>query len=152
MRLAVIAVGRAGRGPEQELVDSYLKRLDWQVRVIEVAEKRKLAARERRAREADKLLAAVPEGAAVIALDETGEALTSRAFAGALDGFCKQSINRIALIIGGADGLDDTVLKRADRIVSLGRMTWPHLLVRAMLAEQIYRAWSIVRSHPYHRD
>ena len=79
MRLAVIAVGRAGRGPEQELVDGYLKRLDWQVRVIEVAEKRKLAARERRAREADKLLAAVPEGAAVIALDETGEALTSRA-------------------------------------------------------------------------
>ena len=146
MRLAVIAVGRAGHGPEQELVDGYLKRLDWQVRVIEVAEKRKLAARERRAR------AAVPEGAAVIALDETGEALTSRAFAGALDGFCKQGINRIALIIGGADGLDDTVLKRADRIVSLGRMTWPHLLVRAMLAEQIYRAWSIGRSHPYHRD
>ena len=152
MRLVVIAVGRAGRGPEQELVDGYLKRLDWQVRVIEVAEKRKLAARERRAREADKLLAAVPEGAAVIALDETGEALTSRAFAGALDGFCQQGIYRIALIIGGADGLDDTVLKRADRIVSLGRMTWPHLLVRAMLAEQIYRAWSIVRSHPYHRD
>lgn len=92
------------------------------------------------------------EDAYLIACDEHGEALSSRAFAALLAKLRDDGIARLAFAIGGADGLDTTVLSRADRKIAFGPQTWPHALARAMLAEQIYRAASLMAGQPYHRD
>lgn len=153
MQLSIIAIGRMQRGPEQELVDEYLRRLPWKSAIIEIDIKKQAAnADERKAREAERLLAAIPDGAAVIVLDERGKTLNSRAFAKQIDDWQSTGFNNLAIVIGGADGLDASVYKRADLKLAFGALTWPHMLVRAMLAEQIYRAWSINAGHPYHRD
>lgn len=89
---------------------------------------------------------------AVIALDERGKQLDSRGFAAALGGFADDGRRDVAILIGGADGLDDESRALADLTVSFGRLTWPHLLARVMLAEQLYRAHTILTGHPYHRD
>ena len=97
------------------------------------------------------LMAAAPEGARIVALDERGRAEGSAQFAKRIEGWRDNGVRGIAFLIGGADGLSDDVRKRADLILSFGTMTWPHMLVRAMLAEQLYRAHSILTGHPYHR-
>jgi 23S rRNA (pseudouridine1915-N3)-methyltransferase len=117
--------------------------------VTEVAEGRGRAAEIRR-REAAALLAALPPGALAVALDLGGEAPDSEALAARL-GRWLESGRPVCFLIGGAEGLDRSVLERADSVLSLGRLTWPHLLARAMLAEQIFRARSIAAGHPYHR-
>ncbi len=94
----------------------------------------------------------VPSGAAIVALDETGKHLASRAFAKQIRQWQDEGRPCAAFMIGGADGLDDSVRQRADLILSFGRATWPHLLVRGMLAEQVYRSQQILAGHPYHRD
>lgn len=153
MQISIIAVGRMQRGPEQDLMQLYLGRLPWKHSVIEIDIKKQAAnARERMSREAEKLKAAIPAGAAVVALHEKGKALTSRDFAAKLDDWQATGINQIAFIIGGADGLDRDLINSADLKLAFGTLTWPHMMVRAMLAEQIYRAWSINAGHPYHRD
>jgi len=153
LNISIIAVGRIQRGPEQELLDTYLKRLPWKSQVIEIDIKKSSAnASERKAREAEKLLAAIPTGAAIIALDENGKALKSRAFAGKIEDLQATGYSNIAFLIGGADGLDASLLAKADLKLAFGTLTWPHMMVRAMLGEQIYRAWSIMTGHPYHRD
>ena len=153
MQVSIIAIGRMQRGPEQTLVDEYLKRLPWKSKIVEIDTKKSAATSvERKAREAEKLLAAVPQGAAIIALDENGKALKSRAFAGKVDEWQMAGYSNLAFIIGGADGLDASVLAKADLKLAFGTLTWPHMMVRVMLAEQIYRAWSINTGHPYHRD
>ncbi|WP_262690664.1 23S rRNA (pseudouridine(1915)-N(3))-methyltransferase RlmH [Kordiimonas aestuarii] len=153
MQLSIIAIGRMQRGPEQQLVDEYLKRLPWKSSVVEIEIKKQAAnAEERKAREAERLLAAVPDGAALIVLDERGKALNSRAFAGKIDAWQATGYSNLAIIIGGADGLHENVYARADLKLAFGTLTWPHMLVRVLLAEQIYRAWSINAGHPYHRD
>jgi len=151
--ISIIAVGRMQRGPEQELVDQYLGRLPWKSAIHEIEIKKQAAnVAERKAREADRILAAVPPGAAVIALDERGKALKSREIAKKIDDWQVAGFNSLAFVIGGADGLDQSVLNKADLKLAFGTLTWPHMMVRAMLAEQIYRAWSIGAGHPYHRD
>jgi len=141
------------RGPEQALMDEYLKRLPWKSQIIEIDIKKAAAtSAERKAREAEKLLAAIPDGAAVVALDENGKALKSRQFAGKIDDWQMAGYSNLAFIIGGADGLDASLLAKADLKLAFGTLTWPHMLVRVLLAEQIYRAWSITTGHPYHRD
>lgn len=105
---------------------------------------------ERKRREALGLLAAIPPGAFLVALDEKGELHDSETFAALLTRWL-ESGRPLAFVIGGADGLDARVTDRADHVLSLGRMTWPHLLVRVLLAEQLYRARAIATSHPYHR-
>ena len=153
MQITIIAVGRMQRGPEQEMLDTYLGRLPWKSQVIEIDIKKQSAnSAERKSREAEKILASIPHGAAVIALDERGKSLSSREFAGKIDAFQSQAFNNIAFIIGGADGLDETIRKRANLKVAFGTLTWPHMMVRVMIAEQTYRAWSILAGHPYHRD
>jgi len=153
LQISIIAIGRMQRGPEQSLVDEYLKRLPWKRDVIEIDIKKPAAtATERKTKEAEKLLAAIPNGAAIVALDENGKALKSRKFAEAIDGWQTLGYSNIAFIIGGADGLHETVLAKADLKLAFGTLTWPHMMVRLMLAEQIYRAWSINTGHPYHRD
>jgi 23S rRNA (pseudouridine1915-N3)-methyltransferase len=105
-----------------------------------------------KAREAELILAAVPPGARLIALDERGQSWSSRELAERLGRWRDQGTTTLAFATGGADGLGQAVLDRADTILSLGAMTWPHLLARSLLLEQLYRAQQILAGHPYHRD
>ncbi len=111
-----------------------------------------MPAAELKTREAELILAALPPGARLIALDERGAAWSSVELAGRLAGWRDAGTGAVAFAIGGADGLGSAVLDRADAVLSLGKMTWPHLLVRGMLLEQLYRAQQILAGHPYHRD
>ena len=104
-----------------------------------------------RRREAHLLLSALPAQALLVALDEAGEALSSPVLARAVAGWAAQA-RPVCFVIGGAEGLDRAVLERADRTLSLGSLTWPHMLARVMLAEQLYRAQAIAAGHPYHRS
>lgn len=149
MRLTILAVGRAS-GAVAELYDDYARRLRPRPTLVEVEERRRLLPAERRASEGRKLLAAIPEGATVVALAVEGAALSSETLAIQL-GRWAATTRDLCFIIGGADGLDAQVVARAALRVSLGAMTWPHLLARVMLIEQLYRADSIRRGHPYHR-
>lgn len=152
MRLALIAVGRARPGPERDLFAHYAGRLKWPLEVIEVEEKRPLPVAARRAREAELIAARLPAGAPLVVLDERGRDLSSRQFAERLGAWRDEGRGGLALVIGGADGVDETLRRRADLVLCLGRATWPHLLVRALIAEQLFRAQCILDNHPYHRD
>lgn len=151
MRVVVIAVGRAKPGALRDLFENYAKRLPWRLELIEVQEKRRLPPEELKKREAERLLAAVPQGALIVALDPRGETLDSESFARKLGAWRDRGRKDIAFLIGGAEGLAEAALERADLALSLGAMTWPHLLVRVLLTEQLYRASSILAGHPYHR-
>jgi 23S rRNA (pseudouridine1915-N3)-methyltransferase len=153
MRCWLLAVGRAkAAGPEPELTRAYGGRLQPPLQLREVEEKRKLPVAERKAREAELLLAAVPAGAVVVALDERGKTLSSPAFAEQLGRWRDGGSGDLAFLIGGADGHGEAVRRRADLLLSLGAMTWPHLLVRVLVAEQLWRGFSILNGHPYHRE
>lgn len=145
----VIAIGRLRSGPEAELVARYTARLRPTPAIVEVAEARGAPAEAKR-REGAALLACVPPHAFTVALDLGGQALDSEAFARQLSQW-QGSGRTVCFLIGGAEGLDAAVLQQADFALSLGPLTWPHFLVRAMLAEQLYRAQSIAAGHPYHR-
>jgi 23S rRNA (pseudouridine1915-N3)-methyltransferase len=151
LRILIAAVGRMRAGPEKDLYRHYAERLNWPVTMREVEDKRAPAGGARRQREADLLLAALAADMTVVALDEGGREMTSAALAERLGGWRDDGRRDIAFVIGGADGLDRRVRERADLVLSLGRLTWPHLLVRALLAEQLYRAQQILAGHPYHR-
>ena len=155
MRITIAAVGRAKRGPEKELCDAYLGRIApaslGEVTLREVEERRPLSAGELKQREAKLLLDAIPSGARLIALDPRGKTLSSEAFAERLQAIRDSGAPDLAFAIGGAEGLDQEVLERAESLLSLGAMTWPHLLARVLLAEQLFRAQSILAGHPYHR-
>ncbi len=151
MRLAIVAVGKARASPERELYRHYADRIHWPMSLIEVEEKRRLPAAELKEAEGRLLLAAVPPRAVLWALDGRGKALSSEALAAALGKLQDSGEAGLALAIGGADGLAGAVLEKARFRLSLGAMTWPHMLVRGMLAEQLYRAQQILAGHPYHR-
>jgi 23S rRNA (pseudouridine1915-N3)-methyltransferase len=148
--LRLIAVGRLRDGPEAELFARYNARLRPKLAVTEIAEARGAPAEVKR-RENEALLAAIPEAAFVVALDPGGTPSNSEELARNLDRWLASG-RSVCFLIGGAEGLDATVLARADHLLSFGRLTWPHLLARAMLAEQVYRARSIAAGHPYHRS
>ncbi|WP_373064422.1 23S rRNA (pseudouridine(1915)-N(3))-methyltransferase RlmH [Zavarzinia sp.] len=151
LKLSIVAVGRFGaKDPERLLFETYAGRMRPPIEMIEVEEKR-LSGTARQKREGELLLAAVPAGATVVAMDGRGEVLSSEALAGRLDQFRQRGQQRVAFLIGGADGHDDAVRRSAAFCYSFGAATWPHLLVRAMLAEQLYRAGTILDGHPYHR-
>lgn len=151
MRITIAAVGRLRPGPERELQQRYIKRIAWQVDVREVVEKRRLSPSELKRREAGLLEAACPAGAIVVALEPGGKDISSEDFAQLLGMWRDEGVAELAFVIGGAEGLDHGIVKRARRVISLGAMTWPHMMVRAMLLEQIYRAQQILVGHPYHR-
>lgn len=158
MRVHICAVGRLKAGPEKLLIDDYISRLDAAGRpigisagpVIEVEEKRKLDAPQLMAREAELLLAAA-KGATIVAMDERGRNETSEVFARRLGEWRDNATSDLAFVIGGANGLAPAIREKAVHIMSFGAMTWPHMLARAMLAEQLYRAVTILAGHPYHR-
>jgi 23S rRNA (pseudouridine1915-N3)-methyltransferase len=155
MKFRILTVGRMKAGPERALYEHYAARVRPPIATSEVEEKRPLTSAELKSREAELLLAALDETKskrAVVALDEHGKTFSSRDLAQRLQRFEDDGAAEIAFLIGGADGHGDAVLKRADLKLSLGAMTWPHMLVRGMLAEQLYRAQAILAGHPYHRD
>ncbi len=156
MRLIIAAAGRwkAGKkaAPERALYDHYAGRIRFPLELREIEEKKKLNPGALKKREGELLLAQAPGGAVIVALDEIGKALRSTEFAKKLGTWRDEGEGCVVFMIGGADGLDDAVRKRARLVMSFGTMTWPHLLARGMLAEQIYRAECILAGHPYHRE
>jgi len=158
MRIAIAAVGRMKAGPERELVARYLERAAAGGRplaltgfeVAETSESRAATAPARKAEEARALAGLVPEGVR-IALDERGKSMGSAAFAERIARWRDDGRPAVSFVIGGADGLDPEFVERADLTLSFSPLTWPHQLVRIMLAEQLYRATTILSGHPYHR-
>ena len=151
MKLLIACIGRTARGPERDLYDHYANRIRWPLALRELEEKKKLPPAQLMTREGELLLQAAPAGATLIALDRRGKVLDSQAFADRLARWRDDSVSDVAFLIGGADGHGDPLLKKAALVLSFGSMTWPHLLARAMLAEQIYRAQQLLAGHPYHR-
>jgi len=151
MRLTIAAVGRLKSGPERDLVERYAKLIRWKLSVREVEERTPLPPPQLKAREGEKLLGACPQGATVVALDARGKAQTSEQFAARFRDWEESGIPDVAFLIGGAEGLDDATRSKTDLLVSFGAATWPHMMVRPMLVEQIYRAQQILAGHPYHR-
>jgi 23S rRNA (pseudouridine1915-N3)-methyltransferase len=151
LKLMIAAIGRAGRGPERDLYEHYAKRIRWPLVLRELEEKKKLQPAERVRREGELLLATAPAKAVLVALDRRGKVLDSETFARQLERWRDHSVADLAFLIGGADGHGEPVLKKASLVLSFGDMTWPHLLARAMLAEQIYRGQQLLAGHPYHR-
>jgi 23S rRNA (pseudouridine1915-N3)-methyltransferase len=137
--LHIVARGRIGRSPEAELVDRYCKRLSWPVKITELPDQ-------------GGKMPAIEGATRIVVLDETGESLPSRVLAARLDAWRDDGIRETRFLIGAADGFDDAARARADLLLSFGHATWPHLLARAMLAEQLWRAVSILANHPYHRE
>ena len=146
----VIAIGRARDEPEAALFARYAGRMRPRLALVELAEARGAPVEVKR-REGAALLGALPANAFVVVLDLGGEAMDSVRFASRTERWLEMG-RKVCFLIGGAEGLDTPVLARADAVLSLGAMTWPHFLARAMLAEQLYRARCIVSGHPYHRD
>lgn len=156
MRITICAVGKLRAGPEKTLVDDYLNRFERTGRLLGLGPARVVEVDERKgggmAGEAVLLRRAIPEGALTLALDERGRALDSPALAGRLADWRDQGRGELALLIGGADGLDPALRDGADFSLSLGAMVWPHMLARVMLSEQLYRAATILAGTPYHRS
>lgn len=159
MRVMIVAVGRMKAGPERELVARYLERavaggkplglVDFTV--TESPESRASSAQARKTEEARAIRAGLPEKSVVIALDERGKSLPSIDFSDRIAQWRDGGRPALALLIGGADGLDSRLRQEADLVISFSAMTWPHQLVRIMAAEQLYRATTILSGHPYHR-
>jgi 23S rRNA (pseudouridine1915-N3)-methyltransferase len=139
MLLHILARGKIGRTSEAELVDRYLKRIAWPTRVSELPDR-------------GGTMPALPAASVTILLDERGEALSSMAFAKKLEGWRDGGKREARFLIGAADGHDDKERGDADLLLSFGPATWPHMLARAMLAEQLFRATAILAGHPYHRE
>jgi 23S rRNA (pseudouridine1915-N3)-methyltransferase len=137
--LHIIARGKIGRSPEAELTERYLKRISWPTKITELPDRG----------------GTVPEpssNTATVVLDERGKALSSMEFAKKLEGWRDTGRREARFLIGAADGHEEGTRGHADLLLSFGPATWPHLLVRAMLAEQLFRATSILANHPYHRE
>jgi 23S rRNA (pseudouridine1915-N3)-methyltransferase len=139
MLLHIVARGRIGRGPEAELVDRYAKRIAWPVRVTELPD------------QGGRVPPRDPDGVTA-ALDERGEQLTSVQLAKQLEKWRDAGRRECRFLIGAADGHDEAERASADLLIAFGRATWPHLLARAMLMEQLFRATAILANHPYHRE
>jgi 23S rRNA (pseudouridine1915-N3)-methyltransferase len=139
MRLHIIARGKIGRSPEAELVDRYMKRINWPTKITEISENaRALPPAERNSR--------------TVLLDEKGEQLTSTQIAELIGRWRDDGVSEVRFCLGAADGFEDADRAAADKLIAFGRATWPHMMARAMLAEQLYRATSILANHPYHRE
>ena len=139
MLLHIVARGKIGRSPEADLVDRYLKRVAWPAKLTELPDR-------------GGKIPDLSQGSVTIALDERGQALTSVELAKKLEAWRDGGKREARFLIGAADGHEEAQRRSADLLLSFGPATWPHLLVRAMLAEQLFRATSILANHPYHRE
>jgi 23S rRNA (pseudouridine1915-N3)-methyltransferase len=137
--LHIVARGKIGRSPEAELTERYLKRIAWPTKVTELPEK-------------GGLLPDAASNAVTVVLDERGKALSSMELAKKLEGWRDTGRRETRFLLGAADGHEEELRGKADLLLSFGPATWPHMLARAMLAEQLFRATSILANHPYHRE
>ena len=155
MRVHICAVGRLRTGPERDLYDDYLTRFDRTGRALALGPAQLIEVEDKKGggmpAEAALLERAIPTGSLICIMDERGKLQSSPQFATTLAGWRDQGRQDIAFVIGGADGIDPGLRDRADASLSFGKMVWPHMLVRVMLAEQLYRAASILAGGPYHR-
>ena len=155
MRLRILAIGRLRNGPEKDLIGDYISRFNRSGRPLGLGPVELTELEDKKgggkAAEAALLLKAIGPSATVIALDERGKLQSSPDFAAHLAQIRDTAPSELVFVIGGADGLDPVVLQRADFALSFGAMVWPHMLVRVMLTEQLYRAASILAGGPYHR-
>ncbi|OJY71259.1 MAG: 23S rRNA (pseudouridine(1915)-N(3))-methyltransferase RlmH [Sphingobium sp. 66-54] len=140
MLLHIVARGRIGRSPEAELVERYLKRVTWPTKITELPDK------------GSARLPPLPAPAVTVMLDETGTQMPSMAFAEKLGRWRDDGMRECRFLIGAADGFSDDERTAASLRIAFGAMTWPHMMARAMLAEQLWRATSILANHPYHRE
>jgi 23S rRNA (pseudouridine1915-N3)-methyltransferase len=154
VRILLLAVGKAKVGPARALFEDYAQRLRPPIELIEVEERRRIGAAEMKRREAELLRSALVRRGTrplVVALDERGRSMDTATFAQQVARWRDSGVAEVAFLIGGADGLDLDLVKACDLKLALGAMTWPHLLVRGLIAEQLYRAQQILGGHPYHR-
>ncbi len=152
MRVTIAAMGKFKNSSEKDIYTSYLKRTPWKIDLKEMEAKKGLSGAQLKEAEAELILEAIPKTCKIIALDETGKNISSLELADIITNWQNEGTSNVVFVIGGADGLDSSVRQKADFTLSFGKLTWPHMLVRAMLAEQIYRAYSIISGHPYHRE
>ncbi len=145
MKIEILAIGRLKKGAAFDMAAEYSKRIMWPLSVIELEAPSSSG-------EQKKLLEAIKPEAVVIALDEKGQSLPSREIAAKIEHWQDTGAPLLQFVIGGADGLNDDLRARADFLLSFGTQTWPHILARVMLLEQIYRCQQILKNHPYHRD
>jgi 23S rRNA (pseudouridine1915-N3)-methyltransferase len=139
LKLHIVARGKIGRGPEADLIERYARRLTWPFAVTELPD-------------SGGKQPPIPPGTVIIAMDETGEQLTSAAFARKIEHWRDTGTRELRFLIGAADGLTTEERASASLFIAFGKATWPHMLARAMLVEQLYRATSIIAGHPYHRE
>ncbi len=139
MQLHIIARGKIGRSPESELVDRYVKRITWPIKLTELPDR-------------GGTLPALEKQTRIIMLDEKGAQFSSLQLAQLLEKWRDDGVRETRFLLGAADGFDEADRATADQLIAFGCATWPHLMARAMLAEQLYRATSILANHPYHRE
>ena len=155
MRVHICAVGRLRSGPERDLLDDYLSRFDKTGRALGLGPVKVHEVEDRKgggmAAEAKLLEGVLPKGAVICTMDERGKVMSSPDFSQNLARRRDSGVSDLAFIIGGADGIDPNLRSKADFSISFGQMVWPHMLVRVMLSEQLYRAASILSGSPYHR-
>ena len=159
MLITIAAVGKLKAGPERELFERYMsrattagRRLAFTFTLRESPESRAASAATRKNQESAAIVSALPAGAIIVTLDETGRSIDSRAFANRLAAWRDDGTAGVTFAIGGADGHSQALTDKAALRLAFSAMTWPHQLVRLMLAEQLYRAVTILSGHPYHRD
>ena len=138
-------------GPERVLWDEYKRRITWPLTLREVEDRKPQRKQQMMKREAKLLTDAIPTGAFLIALDRSGLSISSEAFARHFQEWMSENWRDVAFIVGGAEGIESSLLRKANLKLNMGAQTWPHFLARCMLLEQIYRAQSILMNHPYHR-
>lgn len=152
MRIDIVAIGKMSKSPFQDMVNTYGKRMKWKIDITEIPSH----ASTTNEQENIALLAMIDKKSSqqcrIIALDERGKNMTSPDFARTVENWMNTGCSHILFLIGGADGLNDDIRNKADLLLSFGKLTWPHKMVRVMLSEQIYRCQQIIAGHPYHRE
>lgn len=154
MKITIISIGKFENSSHKSVFETYVKRLKWKVELkeLELKNSKNLSSDELKKGEGELILKALKPSSKLIALDENGKQFKSRDFAKLISDFAVNGDSDLTFVIGGADGLSQEILKKSSLKISLSLMTFPHLMVRAILAEQIYRASTIIDGHPYHRD
>lgn len=151
MKINLIVIGLLKDGPEYDLIQKYSKRLHWKLAIKQLVIKKNLNGDALKVAEAELIRTALVPGVPLVALDERGANLTSEEFAKRIQRFEVQGVSELNFCIGGAEGLDESIRMQAEWLVGFGALTWPHMLVRGMLVEQLYRAQQILAGHPYHK-
>jgi len=152
MRVSILAIGKNRQGVFKDLYEFYARRIQWEIQLVEVEVRKTLDWKKQRLNETKKLLSYVSKGSLIVVLDESGNLLTSRALSGWINNQINNGIKDVSFLIGGAHGLDLSAISSPSLVISLGRVTWPHLMIRGMISEQLYRAQQILQNHPYHKD